>query len=405
MISRLIAGKGFRGALEYVFGPGEHNDPHRATLISTNLAGATPQQMAREMAKLKDLNRRVKKPVKHIPISFKKGETPTDQQMKEIGEAYLEKMGYGNCPFVIVKHTDTLEKEYSPSPMDGLMDEEAREIEIEIEEGGCSHFHIVTSRIDLDGKTVSDSNERFRSLDTLKELSVKHGFYVVDLKSMQDNMNKEAAKQRYNIYENKNNKRRKYMNKPQQQFSMSPKTISNKPKPDWSKEESEQARQLQYPLSTIFKMMYLQYHYSFLEDEEFYNLMRMERGHNQIMFITKSNDKIADNGNNISLVNGPASKENIAMMCKLAKSKNWETVEFKGTDEFLLEAWKQAQELGLKVSPTTDQEALFKKFSAENKPTDTPEAPSMKQVEPKPEVEPLPVEEIEPPKPKKGMKL
>ena len=40
------------------------------------------------------------------------------------------------------------------------------------------HIHIAYNRIDNDGRTISDKNERLRSAHICKELTLKYGLYM-----------------------------------------------------------------------------------------------------------------------------------------------------------------------------------------------------------------------------------
>lgn len=368
MIGRIKAGSGFKGVLQYIFGGGAKNDLHRAMLIDTNLAGSTPEQMAQEMAKLKDLRRTISKPVKHISISFKDGENPSDEIIREIANSYIEQMGFGQCQFVAVKHSDS----------------------------NCSHFHLVLNRIGTDGTLASDKNERFRSVEVLKNLSKQFGLAMVDLKKNQPNVEVREKKKSYQNYKNK--KEKVTMSK-QNTFSMTGISKKRLEPIQWAEQDREKASRLKYPLSTIFKLLYLHYQCNFLDDMEFHSLMRVERERDRTLLVTKNQDKIADYGDSINLEAGPASDENIALMCKLAKSKGWESVEFNGSDDFLILSWKQAEKLGMKVSLKPGQENLYEKNI---KPLQVITLAPEQDLQP--EEQPLPQEPVETPAPRK-MKL
>ena len=74
----------------------------------------------------------------------------TDEQVKEFVKEYMQKMGYGDQPYILYKHTDT----------------------------GRDHYHIVSVRVDENGRKIPDFRERKRSLQVLKELGPKYGFEV-----------------------------------------------------------------------------------------------------------------------------------------------------------------------------------------------------------------------------------
>lgn len=88
-----------------------------------------------------DKNGRVKNPQFHATMSCKGNEFNMDQ-MKDFALQWVEKMGYSNQPFLIYAHNDT----------------------------DNNHVHIVSVRVDADGKKISDSFERIRSQKALHEI-------------------------------------------------------------------------------------------------------------------------------------------------------------------------------------------------------------------------------------------
>lgn len=87
----------------------------------------------------------VKKPVCHTILSFsaEDAERLDDKTMKNLALQYLQKMGYGDTQYLIVRHLD---REHP-------------------------HVHICINRIDNNGKTISDSNEKYRSTKVCKEIT------------------------------------------------------------------------------------------------------------------------------------------------------------------------------------------------------------------------------------------
>jgi len=79
-------------------------------------------------------------------LNLPHGELADDEKFNLLAQEYLYKMGYGNCPYVAIRHDD---KDHS-------------------------HIHIITSTIDFDSKKVSDSNNFERSEKISRALEEKY---------------------------------------------------------------------------------------------------------------------------------------------------------------------------------------------------------------------------------------
>ena len=117
---------------------------------------------------LKD-NIRTEKPIIHISLNPHPDDKLDNEKLAEIGKEYIEKMGYGNQPYIIYKHEDI----------------------------DRHHLHIVSLRVDENGKKLDDKFEKRRSVKVLQKLEKKynlipakgqkqdetHRFQKVDIKS------------------------------------------------------------------------------------------------------------------------------------------------------------------------------------------------------------------------------
>jgi len=93
-----------------------------------------------------DANKRTEKPVLHISLNPHPDDKLTNEQLSDIAQEYMDKMGYGNQPYLVYKHED-LDRH---------------------------HLHIVSVRIDENGKKLDDSFEKRRSEEVRKYLEEKY---------------------------------------------------------------------------------------------------------------------------------------------------------------------------------------------------------------------------------------
>ncbi|MGV3588005.1 MAG: relaxase/mobilization nuclease domain-containing protein [Adhaeribacter sp.] len=94
-----------------------------------------------------NLNSKISKPTFHVSLNPDPDDKLSDEQLTAIGREYLERMNYGQQPFIIYKHED-IER---------------------------THIHLVSVSVGLNGKAISTSNDRFRSEEIRKDLEVKYG--------------------------------------------------------------------------------------------------------------------------------------------------------------------------------------------------------------------------------------
>uniref|UniRef100_UPI003FEFC172 conjugal transfer protein MobB n=1 Tax=Alistipes shahii TaxID=328814 RepID=UPI003FEFC172 len=96
-----------------------------------------------------EANRRTTNTVFHASLNPSPEDRLTDDQLRDIAQEYMERMGYGNQPYIVFKHKDI-----------------SRE-----------HLHIVSLRVDEHGRKISDSHEYDRSMSVLRELERKYDLH------------------------------------------------------------------------------------------------------------------------------------------------------------------------------------------------------------------------------------
>ena len=92
-------------------------------------------------------NRRTEKPVLHVSLSPAPEDRLDNARLMELAEKYMDKMGYGQQPFIVYRHDDTCN----------------------------THVHIVSVCIDDEGRKINDSYEHRRSMAACRELEQEFG--------------------------------------------------------------------------------------------------------------------------------------------------------------------------------------------------------------------------------------
>lgn len=92
-------------------------------------------------------NRRTKNPVFHVSLNPDPSDKLADEQLVEIAQEYMERMGFGDQPYYVFKHRD--------------IDRE--------------HIHIVSVRIDEYGRKLDHNFERRRSVEALQSIEQRYG--------------------------------------------------------------------------------------------------------------------------------------------------------------------------------------------------------------------------------------
>lgn len=86
-------------------------------------------------------NTHIKNPQLHLTISVK-GKSLTADDLNRVGEEWMNRMGYGDNPYLIYFHNNTAN----------------------------NHIHIVTTRVEKDGRKISDKFEKERELRILNDI-------------------------------------------------------------------------------------------------------------------------------------------------------------------------------------------------------------------------------------------
>ena len=147
MIAKISATENLGGALGYNFKKVEKGEASillAAELYQDREGRYTMEDVFADMEALIPKNCRTKKTVFHCSLNPHPDEKLSDEQLTQIAKEYMEALGYGKQPYIVFKHNDI-----------------ARE-----------HIHIVSLRINGEGKKINDKFEKRRSkkiTDTLEK--------------------------------------------------------------------------------------------------------------------------------------------------------------------------------------------------------------------------------------------
>ena len=155
MVTKISVGKSLYGALAYNAGKINREEGRllAANRVFNDGSGRVDIRKAMESF-LTFLPPVIKteKPVLHISLNPHPDDVLTDTELQDIAREYLEKLGYGNQPYLIFKHEDI----------------------------DRHHLHIVTVNVDEDGKRLNQDFLFRRSERIRKELERKYGLHPAE---------------------------------------------------------------------------------------------------------------------------------------------------------------------------------------------------------------------------------
>ena len=149
MIAKISATENIGGALGYNFKKVEKEEANillAAELYQSKEGRYTMKDVLADMEALVPKKCRTKKAVFHCSLNPHPDEKLSDEQLTQIAKEYMEALGYGKQPYIVFKHNDI-----------------ARE-----------HIHIVSLRVDGEGKKINDRFEKRRSKQITDTLERKY---------------------------------------------------------------------------------------------------------------------------------------------------------------------------------------------------------------------------------------
>lgn len=322
MIAKIIKGKGFRGALNYLL-------EERGQIIGGNMAGTTSRELAAEFKTVRQLRPKVGKAVVHIPLSAHPSDRPlTDAEMAAIAERLATALGYEHSPRVVIRHHDTEHQ----------------------------HVHLLLSKIDSYGQAVSDAHDYRKAEQVLRQIEADYGLTRLVTPSpkakqprAQQTNNKEINMQTTNTNDQDTDAPAKDQELVQHRPVMP--EMSMKDATEYgSKHKNINARRnaKRHLVSPEYEQWARQ-----LFGDELVGIKQGVKG-NELSFGPPK--AIRDQGQTITAHAMP-DQEAAQKMVSMAKAKGWKQVTFNGTDSFVREAMRQALMSGLTVAPANLRQA------------------------------------------------
>ena len=150
MVAKISLGNSLYGALVY---NGEKINKEKGRLLDTNKIfndGTGTVNIHRAFEDFKrwmPANSKAEKTMMHISLNPHPDDRLSDVDFGRLAHEYMEKMGFGDMPYLVFKHEDI----------------------------DRHHIHIVALRVKPDGTCISDRNNFYRSKDICRELEKKYG--------------------------------------------------------------------------------------------------------------------------------------------------------------------------------------------------------------------------------------
>ncbi len=170
-MAKIVKGGSFGGCVRYVMGK-----QNAKLLVADGVLLENKQSIIDSFEAQSQLNPRLGRKVGHISLNFSAQDSGkiSDIFMLKVAGEYMQKMGIVDTQFIVVRHSD---REHP-------------------------HCHIVFNRVDNNGKTISDKNDRLRSTKICRALTEKHGLYISPGK---ENVNRQQLRDpdsiKYAIYD------------------------------------------------------------------------------------------------------------------------------------------------------------------------------------------------------------
>lgn len=152
MVAKITIGSSLFGAIKYNadkvnIGKGQLLDTNK--VFNNGNGKVDVAQVLADFEKRMPKQMRTEKPVIHISLNPHPDDRLTDGELTQMAHEYMQRMGYGDQPYIIVKHEDI----------------------------NRHHLHIVSIRVDEQGKRINSDFTKQRSLAILRDFEQRYGLH------------------------------------------------------------------------------------------------------------------------------------------------------------------------------------------------------------------------------------
>ena len=155
MVAKISLGSSVYGALSY---NAEKINKEKGRVLDTNKiyndgsGNVNLHRAYEDFMRWMPPHTKTERPMVHISLNPHPDDKLNDTDFTAIAHEYMQKMGFGDMPYLIVKHEDI----------------------------DRHHIHIVALRVGTDGKAVSDKNNFYRSKDICREIEREYGLHSAE---------------------------------------------------------------------------------------------------------------------------------------------------------------------------------------------------------------------------------
>ena len=163
MVAKISVGNSLYGSLVY---NGEKINKEKGKVLATNKiyndgSGTINIHRAFEDFKMwMPQSTKAEKPMMHISLNPHPDDRLSDAEYAQLAHEYMEKMGFADMPYLIVKHEDI----------------------------DRHHIHIVALRVRPDGTAISTKNNFYKSKEITRELEKKYGLHSAERQKVSPDM-------------------------------------------------------------------------------------------------------------------------------------------------------------------------------------------------------------------------